>query len=111
MSQLPEGFEALEPFVERWALPTSPERADMRGAAPASERKEFYAAASQLLAKALDYLDGKPLDSFDEKERRLMQMMLSLAHVSIAEEIQKQDEERHAYYRSFMPVTRAPADF
>lgn len=112
MSQLlPEGFADLEQFVETWSRPTGVERAELRGSASVEERKAFYAAASEKLDAALDYLDSKPLDSFDEKEQRLMHMMLSLAHVSIAEEIQKSDEERHAYFRTFMPVTRVPADF
>ena len=111
MNKLPDGFEALEPFVEMWAIDNAPRRAEMRGEASAEERKAFYQAASPLLAQALDHLDAKPLDDLDESEKRLMQMMLSLAHVAIAEEIQKGDEEKHAFYRTFMPVTRAPADF
>lgn len=110
-TSLPAGFEALEPFVETWALASGGERADMRGAASAEERKAFYAAASQQLDPALDFLDKKPLGDFDDSEKRLMRLMLSLAHVSIAEEIQKEDEERHTHFRSFMPVTRAPSDF
>lgn len=111
MSLLPAGFEALEPFAARWAIESAGERAVMRGDAPADERRAFYDAASPLLASALDHLDRKPLAELDESEKRLMRMMLSLAHVSIAEEIQKDDETRHAYFRTFMPVTRAPADF
>lgn len=111
MSLLPEGFAALEPFAATWAIDNATRRAEMRGEASAQERKAFYDAATPLLAPALDFLDGKPLADFDESEKRLMRMMLSLAHVAIAEEIQKDDEERHAHFRSFMPVTRAPADF
>lgn len=110
-SSLPMGFEALEPFATRWAIDNAPRRAEMRGEAPDDERTAFYEAAGPLLASALDYLDTKPLAEFDEREKRLMWMMLSLAHVTIAEEIQQEDEERHAYLRTFMPVTRAPADF
>ncbi len=107
---LPKGFETLEPFVERWALATGGERADMRGDSPAEERAAFYAAASDLLEPALGYLDSKPLAEFDESEKRLMRLMLSLAHVAMAEEVQKEEEPQHAVFRSFMPVTRAPAD-
>lgn len=108
---LPKGFEPLEPFVARWAIDNATRRAEMRGEAPPGERAAFYAAASQLVEPALRYLDTKPLGQFDDSEKRLMQVMLSLAHVAMAEEVHKDHEARHTLYRSFMPVTRAPADF
>lgn len=110
-SSLPKGFESLEPFVATYALDNANRRAEMRGDAPVEERDAFYKAAQPLLAPALDYLDAKTFDEYDERDKRLMWMMLSLAHVAIAVEIQKEDEERHARLRTFMPVTRAPADF
>lgn len=110
-TSLPAGFEALEPFAATWAIDNGPARAEARAQGTAEDRRAFYEAASPLLAQALDHLDGKPLTELDESEQRLMHMMLSFAHVAIAEEVQKGDEERHAYYRTFMPVTRVPADF
>ncbi len=108
---LPRGFEALEPFVPLWAIDNAAQRVEMRGAAPAADRAAFYAAASRLVEPALQYLDSKTLADFDDSEKRLMQLMLSLAHVAMAEEVHKDQEERHARFRSFMPVTRAPSDF
>lgn len=110
-SLLPAGYEALEPFVDTYAIDNAPRRAEMRGEAPSDIRDAFYEAAKPLLAQALDYLDTKSFDEYDERDKRLMWMMLSLAHVAIAVEIQGEDEERHAHLRTFMPVTRAPADF
>ena len=111
MSVLPEGYEALEPFVATYAVDNAGRRAEMRGEAPSEVRDAFYAAAQPLLAPALDYLDTKQFADYDSCDKQLMWMMLSLAHVAIAVEIQQEDEERHAHLRSFMPVTRAPADF
>ena len=110
MPQLPAGFEALEPFVERWALETAGQRATMRGEAPADERAAFYAAASERLEDALAYLDGKPLPAFDAADQRLMRLMLSLAHVAMSEEVLLDQEPRHAQFRACMPIVRAPAD-
>jgi len=110
-SQLPMGYEALEPFVETYAIDNATRRAEMRGEAPIDVRDAFYAAAQPLLSQALDYLDTKTFDEFDDRDRRLMWMMLSLAHVAVGVEIQGDDEPRHSYLRTFMPVTRAPADF
>ena len=110
-SSLPTGFEVLEPFADTYAIDNAGRRAEIRGEAPVEQRNAFYEAAKPLLAPALDYLDTKKFDQYDERDKRLMWMMLSLAHVAIAVEIQKEDEERHATLRAFMPVTRAPADF
>jgi hypothetical protein len=110
-SSLPMGYKALEPFVATYAIDNAQRRAEMRGEAPTEQRDAFYEAAKPLLAPALDYLDTKSFAEYEERDKQLMWMMLSLAHVAIAVEIQQEDEERHAYLRSFMPVTRAPADF
>jgi hypothetical protein len=109
-ARLPAGFESLEPFIERWALSTANERADMRGAAPAEERAAFYSAASDRLDEALAYLDDKGLAHFDEADQRLMRLMLSLAHVAMSEEVLFDQEPEHARYRAFMPIVRAPSD-
>ncbi|MCX7863969.1 MAG: hypothetical protein N2423_02860 [Novosphingobium sp.] len=108
---LPRGFEALLPFVETFAIDSASRRAEIRGEAPADLRNAFYEAASPLLAQALDYLDTRTFDEYDEADKRLLWMMLSLAHVAVAVEIQGEAEPRHASLRKFMPVTRAPADF
>jgi hypothetical protein len=106
---LPEGFSALEPFVERWSVTGSVARAAGRGASSAEERETFYEAAKDLLIPALTYLDGKALDAFDAADNRLMDMMLSLAHVALAVEGLGDDEPRHAEMRRHMHITRSPA--
>lgn len=109
-SRLPEGFEALEGFVERWAIAGSAARDRLRGESAAAERVAFYNAARELLPSALTYLDRKPLGQFDDKEKRLMNLMLSLCHVAPAVEGQGDEEPKHAKMRAFMPITQAPAD-
>jgi hypothetical protein len=110
MSILPEGFAALEPFVERWAISGTANRAVLRGNSSAEERQALYAAAMPLAGAALDYLDSRPWGKFDAAEEQLMKLMLSFAHVSIAVEIQQEDEAKHAALRAHMPVTHSPAD-
>jgi hypothetical protein len=107
---LPDGFAALEPFVARWAVEGSSRRASLRTASTAEEREAFFAAASPLLDTALDHLDQRPLYDLDAAERRLMNLMLSLAHVAMAVEIQGPDEAKSAPWRDRMQITRAPAD-
>lgn len=109
-SLLPADFAVLEPFVDRWALATTADRAARRSASTAEEREAFFAAASPLLDPALDYLDGIALDAFSPSEQRLMDMMLSLAHVALAVEIQGPDEVKSAPWRDRMRINRSPAD-
>lgn len=107
---LPAGFEALEPFVERFAVAGTANRAALRGASTAEERAAFHAAAASLIAPALDLLDAKPVDSLDESEQRLMNLALTFAHIALAVEVQGPDEARHAELRKYMRITRSPAD-
>jgi hypothetical protein len=107
---LPTGFGVLGPFVIQWAIDGTAARAALRGESSADERSDFYAALLPLAAQALDYLDARPWGQYDAAENRLMAMLLSFAHVSIAVEIQKEDEAKHKVARSFMPITHAPAD-
>jgi hypothetical protein len=106
---LPAGFEALEPFVAGWAISGSAARAARRSDSTAAEREAFYAAAKDLVAPGLAYLDGKKLEEFDAKDQRLMDLLLSLAHVSLAVEALGDDEPRHASLRQYMHITRTPA--
>lgn len=107
---LPPGFEALEPFVGAWAFARANDRARARLASAEPDRVAFFATAQPLLAPGLAYLDQKPLDQFDARETRLMQLLLSFAHVAMAVEIQGDDEAKHAVDARHMTITRAPSE-
>lgn len=107
---LPEGFEALAPFVQFWAADTAAGRAQCRQDSDETSRAAFYNAIHELAPKALEYLDSKPLQQFDEREQRLMNLLLSFAHVSMAVELHREEEPKHARYRPYLKITRAPAD-
>lgn len=107
---LPAGFASLEPFVADWALPTTAARAARRGDSTAEERGRFFAAASPLVGPALELLDARPLSALDPAERRLLDLLLALAHVGLAVEMQGPDEARHAPGRARMRITRSVAD-
>ena len=107
---LPPAFAALEPFAAGWALPTTAARAARRTASDAEERAAFFAAAAPQLEAALAHLDAHPIDRLPAPEQRLMDLMLALAHVAMAEEMQGPDEARHARMRDRMTITRSVAD-
>ncbi len=107
---LPLGFEALEPFATQWAGATAADRAHLRSAFPSAERNAFHAACAPLLVEGLSRLDQTALREQDEGERRLMHLLLTFAHVSLAVEIQGDDEENHGLLRASMRIIRAPAD-
>jgi hypothetical protein len=109
-SLLPAEFETLEPFVGFWAVDTTAARAHCRDISDEASRVAFYNAANDLIPKALNYLDSKPIAQFDESEQRLMQLVLSFGHVAMAVELQREEEPKHARYRPYMRITRAPAD-
>ena len=81
-----------------------------RDESTAEERVAFFDAAKGLAGAALSHLDRKPLSQLDEQEQRLMDLMLSFAHIAQAVEVQGDTEERHAKFRPEMQITRAPAD-
>ncbi len=110
VSQLPDGFAALEPFVDEWAVATSAARAARRDDTTAAEQEAFYNAAREFLEPALTLLDAKPLAELDAKERRLLDLMLTLAHISIAVEVQRDFEPQQTVIRRHMRITRTPAD-
>ena len=109
-TSLPPGFEGLERFVGAWAIDGANNRLRARLQSTEAERVAFFEAAKDLLAPGLDYLDKKPLGQFDAREKRLMSLFLSFAHISIAVEMQAEGEPEHAEGARHLTITRAPAD-
>ena len=109
-NKLPAGFEALEPFVQRFAIAGTANRAALRSDTAPEERQAFYDAAKNLISPALDLLDKKPLAAFDAAQQRLMNLALSFAHIALAVEVQGPDEAKHAKLRAHMKITRSTAD-
>ncbi len=110
MAQLPAGFEALQPFASQWAAPTLAGRDAARLSSTPEQRRAFYDAAGGQAAAALDYLNGKPLGAFSAADQMLMNLLLSLIHVTLAVELQRDDEPLHARGARMMPIVRGHAD-
>lgn len=59
-----------------------------------------------MAAQALGELDTKPLDQLDERERRLLALLLSYAQVALSIEVRGEGEAIHAKDRRLMTITR-----
>lgn len=109
-TSLPAGFESLELFVPAWAIAGANNRARARLASREADRVAFFEAVKPLLGRGLAYLDEKPLQQLDDREKRLLLLLLSFAHVTLAVEVQRDHESMHAVGARSMTITRAPAD-
>jgi len=107
---LPQEFQQLEPFVAEWALDTAFKRDAKRGSAPVAARQEFYDAVTPVITDILDHLDQTPLALHDDKQRNLMQMALTYAHIAQSIEVQGPAEDRHTRSRKRIPIISVPAD-
>ncbi|MEY4721408.1 MAG: hypothetical protein RIQ46_1133 [Pseudomonadota bacterium] len=107
-SMLPEGYQALEPFVVDWALPTQAERASKRSSSTPDEKRALYEAARGILPQALAELDAKPFDRLNQRERMLLNVLLSYAQVALSIEVRGDGEALHAQDRRHMTITREP---
>lgn len=107
---LPGDFHSLECFCDTWCVSTAFERAHLRDIHDVPTKTAFYEAVTPLAEHALDFLDRKPLSQHTEKEKNLMKLLLSYAHVSLGVELQQRDEDGHGQWRPYMNITRAMAD-
>lgn len=85
--QLPTGFDDLQIFVEKWALPTERERNHARLASSMEEIRRFYDSMAPRMDAAVEHLNKFTVESFPEPSRRLFQLALSFMEVSHAVEV------------------------
>lgn len=108
---LPPGFAALEPFAARWAGRGRAARIRQRVKSQPAEREAFYQAARCCLDDALRYLDGRAPDELSGADARLLDLILALAHVSLAVEHQRDAEPAHARVQGRFVIDRTSEDF
>lgn len=103
-SPLPEIFADLEPWLD-WAQPSELLRNRKRWSATMDESVAFYDAMHARGADALSYLDGFPLEDLDDAQRRLLDMCLALAEVSVTVEMYGEPQPRYVFpIDRFVPV-------
>jgi hypothetical protein len=87
---LPAEFSDLEPFAEKWCLPTERERFAARVSSSMDELQAFYDAAFPRADEAIEYCDKFPLDDMPQDADRLLQLLYSLVMVSFPVEAWRQ---------------------
>lgn len=107
---LPAGFSVLEPYVAYWAVESLSMRDTRRLDSTEDQRLAFYGAAKEVAPAALAYLDSKPFTAYDEADHRLLDLMLALVHVTLAVEVERQEEHIHARGARQMPIVRERKD-
>ena len=78
---MPTGFAPREPFVTEWVLDDSRARATKRAATPYASIKACYDALLPVASQALQYFAGLHLGALDDRQERLLKLLLSLAEV------------------------------
>ena len=105
---LPAEFSQLEPFVDRWAVATMAGRLRLRIESSAEDRRQFYEAILPAAEQALEYLGQFSLDELPPEASRLLQLMLSLAEISLTQEVYTPEVEAvHARSNRLIRVQRS----
>ena len=86
-TRLPEQFNELEKFVEKWCLETEHERYNTRIQTPMAEIQAFYDAGFPRIEEALTYCDKFPLHDLPDDAARLLQLVHSIIMAAMCVEI------------------------
>jgi len=87
MTMLPPDFTDLEPFAEKWCLPSERERYEMRLASTMPEMHAFYDAVCPRAEAAMDYLEQFGLHDLSEDGSKLLHLLYSMIMVSFPVEV------------------------
>ncbi|MFW2829651.1 hypothetical protein [Sphingomonas sp. ID0503] len=108
---LPLGFEDLAPFQAYWGVGTIQERRDRREAASMAEITAFYEVMLARAPDAMKHLEAFPIDALPPAETRLYELVLMLAHVSMATELHGSPRAPNTPYPHGVRLVQAPALF
>lgn len=108
---LPAGFEGLARFVPYWRVATTQGRRERREAASMAEIEEFYQVMLTLAPAAMKHLEAYPLDAMPSPEKSLYELVLMLAHVSMATELHRSPRAPNTPYPHDVRLVQGPALF
>lgn len=103
---LPAGFEALQPFVYKWAGDTSLERMTTRAEAEYGEIRGFYDVMVERAEEAIAFIDQYPLKEMPEEVENLAKLVLALCQAAVAIEMHGQPRAPGTPYPNSIRLTR-----
>lgn len=83
-SRLPQGFAALERWLDDWVLADSTARHEKRLTTPLADIRAFYDGMLPHAERALAHLSTRRLGELDARDENLLKLMLSLAEMGPA---------------------------
>ena len=108
---LPAGFEDLEPFVDQWSLNGTQERHVRRESSSIEDIRQFYDIMLARAPAVIGFLEGKPFESLNDGEQRLMRLLLALGHVAVAVEVHGRPRAPHTPYPHRVRLSQPPRHF
>ena len=96
-SLLPEGFERLQSFVEKWAVAPSSRRQRARLSSSMEELRGFYKVMLEDADAAIVYLNRFKLNQMPKDADNLMNLMLSLTEVAHSVELWNRVDQPDAF--------------
>jgi len=105
-ARLPEAFEALEPFVDRWALDDFQARYECRFDSDMTSINAFYGAMQPLAEHAMAEIERHPLDRLPPKVHTLFKLTMSLVHAAQAVECYRQPQPLNIIYPNELKILR-----
>lgn len=106
---LPEGFEALTPYLDRWDVPTLSERWERRATASMSDIRAFYEDVRGVADEAMVAISAHPIDDMPEDVARLARLMLAFMSAAVAVEVIGAPRDPHSPYPHNIRILRGPA--
>jgi len=103
---LPDGFSALEAFVDRWAGNDTMERLAAREESTMSEIRMFYDTMLGYAEQAAVLINQHPLDKIPDDVALLCKLMLALCHAAVAIEVLNNPRVATAPYPTGVRVVR-----
>lgn len=104
--RLPEGFEALEPFVDQWVHGGFQDRFVTRYTSEMADISAFYDAAAPLADQGLSEIGRVGLETQSEEHVTLFRLLMALAHVAVAVERYRQPRPKSVNWPATLVVTK-----
>jgi len=108
---LPDGYEALEPYVAKWAKDSSAERMTERATSSMEDIQAFYDAILPLADEAMNLIDNYPIDDMPEDIACLCKLVLALPQVAMAVELHGQPRLPNTPYPHGIELLRGTPPF